>query len=64
MNPFEAGTYDGRTYYHADGESRLRAVKAFDEAQCRAALKLADLQVAVRRAIEVRLRKLAKAASA
>lgn len=41
-----------------DSAGRIMAVKNFNAAQCRAALKLPDLQATVRQAIERRLRKL------
>ena len=58
MNPFASSVHPGSQWVDAD--SRLECVKEFSAEQCRAALKLPDLQKSVRLAIERRLRKLAK----
>jgi hypothetical protein len=54
LNPFSSGG-DGE---YVDAASRLHAVKEFSAEDCRAALKLPDLQKTVRLAVERRLRKL------
>lgn len=59
-HPFHAGYFNGHETMHLVVEDRLRCVRNFTVEQCEAALKLADLQKTVRRAIEVRLRKLKK----
>jgi hypothetical protein len=41
-----------------DAESRLEAVKSFSKMDCRAALKMPDLQKTVRLAIERRLKRM------
>ena len=50
----------GRGVQTTDASGRLEKVKEFDAIQCRAALRLPDLQGTVRQAIERRLRKLNK----
>ena len=60
-NPFATGTrYFGIEQQWTDAESRRRHVKTFSMEQCRAALKLSDLQRTVRMAIERRMRALEK----
>lgn len=51
-NPFFAGRYFGLDSFYVDAASRLDKLKGFSAAECRAALKLPDLQKAVRLAIE------------
>lgn len=58
-NPFLCPEY-GRDVQTVDVAGRVEHVKHFNTAQCRAALKLPDLQATVRQAIERRLRRLAK----
>lgn len=58
LNPFFAGSYNGHDCYHLAADARMRAVEAFDLAQCRAALEIEPLQKTVRQAIERRMRKL------
>ena len=61
-NPFFASRYFGHDSFYVDAESRLDKVKSFTAAECRAALKLTDLQKAVRLAIERRLKRLKETA--
>ena len=58
-NPFLCPEY-GPGVQTIDAADRLTEVKDFNAAQCRAALKLPDLQGTVRQAIERRLRALSK----
>lgn len=60
-NPFKANCYAGIQTYHLTVEDRLNAVKAFDQAQCEAALRVAGLQKTVERAIQSQLRRLKRA---
>lgn len=62
-NPFQAGTYDGRPTFHTDAESRVRAAREFNRAQCEAGLLCKGLQKTVVVALQRRLRKLAKVAT-
>lgn len=62
-NPFYRGHHHGYDTYILSVEDRLRAVKAFDLGQCRAALQVDSLQSTVRQAIERRIRKLSKGAA-
>lgn len=59
-NPFIAMRTKGRALFHTDAESRLQMVSKFDLPQCRAALEIPDLQIAVKKRIEARIRKLEK----
>lgn len=64
-HPFAAGTYmsdNGPVQTcHLGADDRLRVVPTLSAEQCVAALRLTDLQVAVRRAVERRQRALGKA---
>jgi hypothetical protein len=59
-NPFqmELGGYGCET---VDAGGRLEAVKSFSKMDCRAALKMPDLQKTVRQAIERRLKRMESA---
>lgn len=57
LNPFKNEFHGG---YAVDVQSRLDCVRQFDLVECRAALKLPDLQKTVRVAVERRIRKLHK----
>lgn len=67
-HPFHAGFYPTdagpRPLYHLSAEDRLRVVPRLDAAQCRRALALPGLQVTVQRALERRLRQLAREGAA
>jgi hypothetical protein len=56
-NPFEVDVC-GTKAESVDVGSRLYAVKSFSKNDCRAALKLPDLQKTVRMAIERRLKRM------
>lgn len=60
MNPFLTNIRNlkGERCAALDAGERLRMVHEFDAAQCRAALKIEELQKTVRAAVERRLRKL------
>ncbi len=60
-NPFWIYRWAGIDTFCQDAQSRIACVKDFPAAQCRAALRLPDLQKTVRLAIERRIRKLGKA---
>ncbi|WP_447936913.1 hypothetical protein [Thermomonas fusca] len=64
-HPFAAFTYmsdNGPVQtYHLGADDRLRVVPTLTAEQCAAALRMPDLQVAVRKAVERRQRTLAKA---
>jgi hypothetical protein len=60
-DPFFVGVFFGHAAFTVDAESRLENVKSFTAAECRAALKLTDLQKAVRLALERRLKRLKEA---
>lgn len=64
-HPFAASTYmsdNGPVQtYHLGADDRLRVVPTLSAEQCAAALRMPDLQVGVRKAIERRQRALAKA---
>lgn len=57
-NPFWAGTYNGHDVYTVTTDDRVQKVKGFSREQCEAALQVKGLQATVRRAVEVRIRKL------
>lgn len=57
MNPFSCPNL-GRGVQTVAAADRMELVKKFDASQCRAALKLPDLQATVRQAIERRLKRL------
>lgn len=57
-NPFVSGQVDGHDLMVRDVNDRLARVKQFDLQQCEQALLVSGLQLSVRRAIEVRRRKL------
>lgn len=65
-HPFAAYTYPSDTgpiqTYHMTVEDRLRVVPKLDAGQCEAALRVPNLQTSVRKALERRLRALAKEA--
>ncbi|MCL6619960.1 MAG: hypothetical protein K6T33_09250 [Thermomonas hydrothermalis] len=67
-HPFHAGFYPTdagpRPLYHLSAEDRLRVVPQLDAAQCRRALALPGLQLTVQRALERRLRQLAREGAA
>jgi hypothetical protein len=56
MNPFSSPNF-GRGVQTVAAADRIEMVKKFDASQCRAALKLPDLQATVRQAVERRLKK-------
>ena len=58
-NPFLTPEY-GPGVQTTAAADRITKVKDFNTAQCRAALKVSDLQATVRQAIERRLRALSK----
>jgi len=60
-NPFAGPKYGDNQTYHTDAESRANMVKQFDRAQCEAAMQVPGLQKIVERAVQVRLRAIAKA---
>jgi hypothetical protein len=57
-NPFFARNYGGVDCYYTGADDRARVVAGFDLAQCRAALRVPELQKSVRLAVERRMRKL------
>lgn len=59
---FKAGVYNGFQTYHCTVEDRIRAVRAFDLAQCEAALAMEGrgLQKTVAQAVRRRMRELRK----
>lgn len=57
-NPFAATRYGNLQTYHMTVDDRIRAVRDFNAAQCRAALRLNDLQKTVERAVKARLRQI------
>ena len=59
-NPFLCPPGYGRGVQTVSAVDRVEAVKDFDASQCRAALRLPDLQATVRQAIERRLRAIGK----
>lgn len=61
---FKAGVYNGVQSYHCTAEDRIRAVRAFDPAQCEAALAMESrgLQKTVAQAVRRRMRELRKEA--
>lgn len=63
-HPFAAYTYPSDAgpvqTYHCAVDDRLRVVPKLTAAQCEAALRMPDLQVTVRKAVERRLRALSK----
>lgn len=59
-NPFFIGTSHGHRFYDITADDRIMRVRSFDKAQCDAALRLDGLQRTVIKAIERRLRQLAK----
>lgn len=67
-HPFVAGSYmsdNGPVQtYHVAADDRLRLVPKLTAEQCAAALRMPDLQIVVRRAVERRQRALAKAGAA
>ncbi len=58
QNPFYAGNYNGHDVYTITTEDRIQIVRTFSREQCEAALQVTGLQTTVKRAIEVRMRKL------
>lgn len=57
-NPFVVYVERGQVSQYVDVASRISTVKRFDEFECHAARALPDLQATVRKAIDVRFRKL------
>jgi hypothetical protein len=57
-DPFAISDSVYQTCSYVDAASRLEAVKSFSKMDCRAALKMPDLQKTVRRAIERRLKRM------
>lgn len=55
-NPFASVRYGDLQTYHVTVDDRIQAVRDFNAAQCRAALRLDDLQKTVERAVKARLR--------
>jgi hypothetical protein len=60
-NPFKASKYGNVQTYYMGSDDRIRHVKEFGLKECEVALRLRGLQKTVRRAIEIRVRKLIKA---
>lgn len=61
-HPFFHSTYQGMNFYYTCAEDRIAQVKQMDAAKIERVLQLDNLQTTVRRAAEVRLRKLERAA--
>ena len=62
-NPFKAGVYDGKQYFHTSAEDRVRVVQGLNRAECEEGLKVEGLQKTVVAALQRRLRHCAKVAT-